>query len=283
MNSPRPGGPADRSESDRLLDAAHAVTPPVADAAHAAPPPEVDAAHAATPPSAGTDALARLLAAAAAPATGDELDGEERALAAFRAARAAPAAPVAASRPRRRLRVAAALSGLAATTVAGVAFAAVRLDRGPEPPVSPSVSTSTGVGPSGAATSGTGPSEAGPSRPTPSGPPGEASGAVPSPAPSVSAAPTGAPSVPPPVDGKLAGQCRAYLAKPERQRAKALTKPGFADLVATAGGPDRVESYCRAMSPTPTGPAQKESTPKGPSPKETPDEDDGRPGPGDED
>ncbi|WFE40553.1 hypothetical protein [Micromonospora sp. WMMD998] len=281
MNSARPGGPADRSESDRLLDAARAATPPVADAAPAATSPDVDAARAGTPPVAGGDALARLLAAAAAPATRDELDGEERALAAFRAARAAPA-PVAASRPRRRLRVAAALSGLAATTVAGVAFAAVRLDRGPEP-VRPSVSTSTGVGPSGVGTSGAGPSDAGPSRPTPSGPPGEASGAVPSPAPSVSAAPTGAPSVPPPVDAKLAAHCRAYLAKPERQRAKALTKPGFADLVAAAGGPDQVESYCRRMTPAPTGPAQKESAPKGPPPKAPPDAGDGEPGRGDED
>ncbi|SCG36271.1 hypothetical protein [Micromonospora humi] len=251
MNSPGPAGPADRAESDRRLDAARAAPP------------------------AGGDPLARLLAAAAAPATGDELAGEERALAAFRAARAAPAvterAP--APRPRRRLRIAAALSGLAATAVAGVAFAAVRLDHGPEPVVPP---TST--------TAGTGPTGTGPSRPAPSGPAGEASGAAasptpPSPTPPSSAGPPpGGHPAPPPVDGKLAGQCRAYLAKPEGQRAKALTKPGFADLVAAAGGADRVESYCRGTAPSAAAP-----TPPEPKSKKSSADEDRRPGPDDED
>ncbi|MFG1673506.1 hypothetical protein [Micromonospora sp. NPDC049282] len=249
MNSPGPVGPADRAESDRRLDAARAATP------------------------AGADPLTRLLAAAAAPATANELDGEERALAAFRAARATPQipSPSPVPRPRRRLRIAAALSGLAATAVAGVAFAAVRLDRNPEPVIPP---TST--------TAGTGPTGAGPSRPVPSGPAGEASGAAPSPTPPSptaprSAAPPGGRPVPPPVDGKLAGQCRAYLAKKEPQRAKALTKPGFADLVAAAGGADRVDSYCRGTEPTaaPTAPAPKS--------KPSPGDEDRKPGPVDGD
>ncbi|PWU57250.1 hypothetical protein DLJ47_03210, partial [Micromonospora sp. S4605] len=65
MSLRRSGRPADRTESDRLLDAAGPGAP------------------------AGTDPLARLLSAAAAPARPGELAGEEAALAAFRAARAA--------------------------------------------------------------------------------------------------------------------------------------------------------------------------------------------------
>ncbi|MDG4800606.1 hypothetical protein [Micromonospora sp. WMMD980] len=252
MHSPGPEGPADRAESDRRLAAARAATP------------------------ADADPLTRLLAAAAGPAAAHELDGEDRALAAFRAARAVPAtpAPASAPRPRRRLRIAAALSGLAATAVAGVAFAAVRLDHGPEPVVPP---TST--------TAGTGPTGTGPSRPAPGGPPGEASGAAPSPtppspAPSPAATPTGGPSAPPPVEGRLAGQCRAYLAKPEGQRAKALTKPGFADLVAAAGGADRVESYCRGVGPTASTPPAPKSKSKS---KSSPSDEKRKPGPDDED
>ncbi|WP_405089645.1 hypothetical protein OG767_18135 [Micromonospora sp. NBC_01392] len=249
MRPHRSDGPADRAESDRLLDAVHAVPP------------------------ADADPLTRLLAAAAAPATAGELDGEERALAAFRAARAAPAvaAPVPASRPRRRLRVAAALSGLAATAVAGVAFAAVRLDRSPQPVVPPAPTT---AGPA--------PTAAGPSRSTPAGPSGAASGAASSPG-----TPSGSrPAAPPSVGGALVGHCRAWLAKPEPQRARALTTPGFADLVAAAGGPDRVESYCRTLVPaaSPKTPAGKPSpkTPADPTPKK-PADDTRKPGAGDQD
>ncbi|MFI7208286.1 hypothetical protein [Micromonospora aurantiaca (nom. illeg.)] len=281
MHARRSGGPADRAESDRLLDAARAGTPPVADA----------------------DPLTRLLSAAAGPAAPDEVAGEERALAAFRAARAArgtqPAAgsvpaPVAAPRARRRLRIAAALSGLAATAVAGVAFAAVRLDREPEPVAPPATTAGpssagpsgtgptgtgptgtgpTGTGPTGTGPTGTGPAVTGPSRPAPSTPAGDASGAASPPAPSPTPAPSGTPSAaagksaPPPGGPQTAGHCRAYLAKSERQREKALTKPGYAELVAAAGGPEQVESYCRnllgvpaddpadAPEPAPPGPA----------------------------
>ncbi|SCE93404.1 hypothetical protein [Micromonospora marina] len=230
MHARRSGGPADRAESDRLLDAAPVGTPPETDA----------------------DPLTRLLSAAAAPAAPGEVAGEERALAAFRAARAAAgtapaAAAVAAPRPRRRLRIAAALSGLAATAVAGVAFAAVRLDHRPEP-VGPPATTAGPTGPSGA-----GPAVTGPSRPAPSTPAGDASGAASPPAPTPSGTPSAAapPPAPPGGDGRMAGHCRAYLAKPERQRDKALTKPGFADLVAAAGGPEQVEGYCRNLVGTP--------------------------------
>ncbi|MBB5114311.1 hypothetical protein ACLQ2Y_03425 [Micromonospora echinospora] len=228
MHARRSGGPGDRAESDRLLDAARAGTPPGAEA----------------------DPLTRLLSAAAGPATAGEVAGEDQAVAAFRAARAAPApAPVSApaARPRRRLRIAAALSGLAATAVAGVAFAAVQLDRHPEPVVPPAPAT---TGPAGS-----GPTATGPSRPAPSTPAGEASGAASPPAPSATPRPTPStparPPAPPAAGNRLVGHCRAYLAKPERQREKALTKPGYADLVAAAGGPEHVESYCRDLVAAP--------------------------------
>ncbi|TDC59147.1 hypothetical protein E1258_19035, partial [Micromonospora sp. KC207] len=103
--------PADRAESDRLLDAAR------------------DGRASGTGRTA-EDPLAALLTAAAAPARPGELAGEEAALAAFRAARAAPA-PTPARAPRRRRRwigAVAWLGALAATVTAGVAVAAVGLD-----------------------------------------------------------------------------------------------------------------------------------------------------------
>ncbi|AYF27372.1 hypothetical protein CSH63_08000 [Micromonospora tulbaghiae] len=239
MHARRSGGPADRAESDRLLDAARAGTPPGADA----------------------DPLSRLLSAAAGPAAPGEVAGEERALAAFRAARAGTEpAPVAAPRPRRRLRIAAALSGLAATAVAGVAFAAVRLDSNPEPVLPPA----TTAGP-------TGPAVTGPSRPAPSTPAGDASGAAsppaPTPVPSGTPSAKARPSAPPAGGASMAGHCRAYLAKSERQREKALTKPGFADLVAAAGGPEQVESYCRNLVGAPADDPHDDPEPERPGPR----------------
>ncbi|MEU7762748.1 hypothetical protein [Micromonospora aurantiaca (nom. illeg.)] len=249
MHARRSGGPADRAESDRLLDAARAGTPSGADA----------------------DPLTRLLSAAAGPAAPGEVAGEERALTAFRAARAAAAgaapaaAAVAAPRPRRRLRIAAALSGLAATAVAGVAFAAVRLDSNPEPVVPPATTAGpTGTGP-------TGPAVTGPSRPAPSTPAGDASGAAsppaPTPVPSGTPSARARPSAPPVGGAGLAGHCRAYLAKSERQREKALTTPGFADLVAAAGGPEQVESYCRNLVGAPADDPHDDPEPERPGPR----------------
>ncbi|MET7467854.1 hypothetical protein ACFYON_09810 [Micromonospora sp. NPDC005686] len=246
MHARRSGGPADRAESDRLLDAARVGTPPGTDA----------------------DPLTRLLSAAAGPAVPGEIAGEERALAAFRAAREAAgtapaAAAVAAPRPRRRLRIAAALSGLAATAVAGVAFAAVRLDRPPEPVVPPA----TTAGPTGAGPTGTGPAVTGPSRPAPSTPAGDASDAASPPAPSGTPSAKAGPPASPAPTGRMAGHCRAYLAKSERQREKALTTPGFADLVAAAGGPEQVESYCRNLVGAPADDPDDEPEPERPGPR----------------
>ncbi|MFG3298207.1 hypothetical protein [Micromonospora chersina] len=213
MSFRRSDRPADRAESERLLDAARAGAP-------------------AEP---GVDPLAHLLAAAAAPADPGELAGEEQALAAFRAARAAPApVPAVAPRPRHRFRLGAALAGLAATATAGVAFAAVSLDRGtePTPPPAPSTSGSTSTGAGTPTDSGSG--SAGPA------------GGVPSTAPTRGA--SGGPGRSP-TAGQLAGLCRGYLAKSDQQRARALESPAFADLVTAAGGADRVEGYCLALVP----------------------------------
>ncbi|MEV0810978.1 hypothetical protein [Micromonospora sp. NPDC050200] len=71
-------------------------------------------------------------------------------------------------------------------------------------------------------------------------------GAVPS-----SASPSGRPgaSGKPAPDGKLAGQCRAYLAMSPAQREKASGTQSFADLVAAAGGAGQVEAYCQRLVP----------------------------------
>lgn len=214
MSFRRSDGPADRAESERLLDTAREGRPPAARA----------------------DPLVHLLAAAAAPGNPGELSGEEQALAAFRAARATAApVPHRAPRPRRlRVGVAAWVAGLAATATAGVAFAAVSLDRPQEPvaPPAPGTPGSTGSGTAGSPTGAGGPT---------GGAPGSA-------APSTGSAPTGGPGRPAGTE-QLAGLCRAYLAKPLGQRDRALATAAFADVVAAAGGTDRVDGFCARLVP----------------------------------
>ncbi|WP_328347396.1 hypothetical protein [Micromonospora sp. NBC_00421] len=247
MNFHRParsGRTVDRAEAERLLDPTGTGTPST------------------------DDPLARLLAAAAAPARPDELAGEHEAVAAFRAARtAATPGPAVAGRRRRRLTtgVVAWIAGVAATATAGVAFAAVTLDdRPPE--------RTPGPGPSA--------SETGSTRPTPHRQgPSRRSTAAPGGTPSVTAVPPATPHDGKPAgSGKLVGQCRAYLAKSSEQRLKAVTRPGFADLVAAAGGADRVEAYCRELVPghPSTGPDDPDDDGDG-GPK---DDDPAGPGPG---
>lgn len=210
MTFRRSDGPADRAESERLLDGARAGRPPQP----------------------GDDPLTHLLAAAATPAGPGELPGEEQAVAAFRAARANPVPAPAPAPRRRRIRVGAAAwaAGLAATATAGVTFAAVSLDR-PEQPAPPVPSTA-GSGDTGStARSQEGTPGAGTSGPA--------------------ASPTPVPGGPghPATMRQLTGLCRAYLAKPDPQRATALAEPAFADLVVAAGGADRVAAYCVQLVP----------------------------------
>ncbi len=210
----------DRAECDRLLDDARGPRA-----------------------AASADPLAGLLRAAAAPPRPRELAGEEAALAAFRAARqVAPGAS--AARPRRRRFTASAvlwLAGLAATATAGAALAAVKLDRTgekPPPPVPATVApvpTDVATTPTGIPTTPTA-AQATPTAaqatPTPSG----AGRGGPTQTPSGVAPPPPAASPVPPEPGPQAtahlargnsGHCKAYLSKSERQREKALRKPGF--------------------------------------------------------
>ncbi|MFG2054579.1 hypothetical protein ACGFI9_11180 [Micromonospora sp. NPDC048930] len=217
MSFRRSDGPADRAESERLLDTARAGGPPEA----------------------GADPLVHLLAAAAAPTNPGELSGEEQAVAAFRAARAYPVpgpAPARLPRPRRfRVGVAAWAAGLAATATAGVAVAAVSLDR-PEQPAPPPVPTTAGR---------TGAGDTGSPSQSPGGTPSVgASGPAASPTPDG----TGGPGRPA-TEQQLTGLCRAYLAKPDEQRAAALETAAYADLVAAAGGAGQVEAYCVRLVP----------------------------------
>ncbi|WFE65648.1 hypothetical protein [Micromonospora sp. WMMD714] len=226
--SARPGRTVDRAEAERLLDSTALGVPSSAD-----------------------DPLARLLAAAAAPARPGELAGEQAAMAGFRAARGA-AAPVP-GRRRRRLTtgVVAWIAGLAVTATAGVAFAAVTLDDRP-------AERAPGPVPSASDTGSTSPTPHRPDDPSrrPTAAPGGVSpGTAVPPATPSHGKPTG--------NGGWTGQCRAYLAKPPEQRAKALTKPGFAGLVAAAGGPERVEEYCRALVPDRPAPGPATGGPKG--------------------
>ncbi|WP_433341824.1 hypothetical protein [Micromonospora sp. CA-111912] len=234
--------PADRSESDRLLDAARA-----------------DREDAAGPGRPAGDPLARLLAAAAGPTRPGELAGEEAALAAFRAARVAPASAPARTPRRFTVGVVAWIGALAATATAGVAVAAATLDQAEEPAPPPAPST--------ASASPADPDASGPTAPRPTG---SGPGGSPSPVPAPTATPSGAgpsgagPSGPaqpgtPSADtrspdpghsgtvAQLPGLCRAYLAKSAAQRERALEKPGFAPLVAAAGGAAEVESYCQDL------------------------------------
>ncbi|MBO4165211.1 MULTISPECIES: hypothetical protein [Micromonospora] len=220
--SARAGRTVDRAEAERLLDQAGVDAPP-----------------------ATAEPLARLLAAAAAPARPGELAGEQAAVVAFRAARAAgvPAPAVVARRGRRLTTgVVTWIAALAATATAGVAFAAVTRDgpaeRVPGPAPSSTTATPTAAGSARPTPQRSGPVRQDPTRRPPSGPGGapSAPGTVPGPG-----GPAGT--------AKVTGQCRAYLAKSPEQREKALTKPGFAEVVAAAGGADRVEAYCRQLVP----------------------------------
>ncbi|MFC8906266.1 hypothetical protein ACFT2B_26885, partial [Micromonospora sp. NPDC057140] len=77
----------------------------------------------------------------------------------------------------------------------------------------------------------------------------------------------------PTVVARLPGLCRSYLAKPVAQRAKALTTPAYAPLVAAAGGATEVDAFCRRLVPDvdPGGtPAPRPPRTGRPAPKVTP-------------
>lgn len=167
--------------------------------------------------------LVDLLAAAAAPAHASELAGEQTALAAYRQARLTPAAE-----PRRpsmiqtalakllTVKVAAATIGI--TALGGVALASGTLptqaqDRAPQAQATPSQSAGAADG-------------AGSPTAKPSAKDNE---------------PKGTPSP------SMVGLCKAYAAKPDGERGKALESPAFTALVTAAGGADKATAYCTAV------------------------------------
>ncbi|MEZ0094824.1 hypothetical protein [Streptacidiphilus sp. EB129] len=163
----------------------------------------------------GHDALAGLIAAAAAPAADGELPGEQAALAAFRAARLAPVPP---SRKRPmltsavlRLLSAKVVAAALATALGGVAVAAA-----------------TGNMP--AALGG---------RPVRSGPAATASAGAPGRSPSATV--TGSAAA---VPSELAALCRVLAVSGGSNPGTVLAEHRFAALVAAAGGQAEVPGYC---------------------------------------
>ncbi|MFD0731556.1 hypothetical protein [Planotetraspora mira] len=185
---------------------------------------------------AGPDQLAKLLAAAAAPAERGELAGEEAAVAAFREAHLVPAL-----QPRKRSMIKTALlkfvtlkvaaAALSATAVGGVALAAgtghlPESLGGPAPSVRPTATHDTGKAPT-----------AGDKHPSASSSSSSSSSPSPSPSPS------------------LVGLCRAYQAGAGDNPGKALDNPAFTHLITVAGGKDKVAAYCADRLKTRAGKA----------------------------
>ncbi|MFJ9946720.1 hypothetical protein [Kitasatospora sp. NPDC091207] len=218
--------------------------------------------------------VARVLAAAAAPATAGELAGEEAALAAFREARLAPApaGPAVPAPVRRRSMATAALARafstkavavvLGATALGGVAVAAGTgnlpspLGGGTEEPRRPLLAPATA--PSAPAAGSAAPDGSPSARRPGSGPStGASSGGPSSGAPSTGAVAPPSPGAPPspfaPAETRgsqaralLIALCQGYTdrkGKGERQRLL-VADPQFGALVAAAGGPEEVEAYC---------------------------------------
>ncbi|BCJ73613.1 hypothetical protein CS0771_31570 [Catellatospora sp. IY07-71] len=96
--------------------------------------------------------------------------------------------------------------------------------------------------------------------PNPLGSPSDKPSASHSPKPDHSTGAKGSPSP------NLEGLCKAYDAKPDGERGKALQSPAFQALITAAGGQDKVADFCMTVLPTakPTGkpatPGSKPST-----------------------
>ncbi|WP_433124030.1 hypothetical protein ACQPWW_17875 [Micromonospora sp. CA-240977] len=242
----------DHAETERLLDSARAAVDATAYQSRRA---DAASSPAPVPPA---DPVAGVLAAAAAPARSGELAGEEAALAAFRAARANPAPSVPHRPGRRRLTTGAVawIGAVAATATAGAAFAAVTLDRTPDP-VAPAP-TRTSSSPDRSSTSG--------ERTAPPGPPspGHPSSGAPVGPPSPGPPSPGHPSTPGAPPGELPGLCRSWQAKKPEQREQALRTRAFERLVAAAGGVAEVPAYCQRMAPEPR--PSEPAKPKAPPP-----------------
>jgi hypothetical protein len=206
---------------------------------------------------AGYTKVAQLLAAAAAAPTPEELAGQGAVLAEFRAmARARPAAVLAPGRARlarrRRRRGLAVAIVVGALATGGVAGAATGHLPGPVRDAARAITgtetgaeTGTGTGtPAGAttgqpSTSATGiPNASGSAAPRPGGAPGSGSGSAPG---STGAGPAAGPAV--------QGLCEAYAAGNGVERGGKLDASAFEELVAVAGGEEKVAAYCEDLLP----------------------------------
>ncbi|TDC70386.1 hypothetical protein E1193_29875 [Micromonospora sp. KC606] len=155
------------------------------------------------------------------------------------------------------------VAGVVTVATAGVAFAAATLDRpaDPQPPDRPpaSLPEPTTAPVEGGDTVEPGSPAGGSTTDAPTGTPaghpfpGATSGRPATPgSPATSGSPSASASPGEPAgDPRFRGKCRAYLAKSARQREKILATPAFVDLVAAAGGSDRVEAYCRQLLDSP--------------------------------
>ncbi|WP_407836623.1 hypothetical protein ACE1OC_09395 [Streptomyces sp. DSM 116496] len=175
----------------------------------------------------GHEALAGLLAAAAAPAGKNELSGEQEALAVFRAARLAPATASAAAAPaptprKRSLLTPATLLG------AKVAAAALAAALG-------GVAVAAGTGNLPTVLGGA------PERERPAASPTPGTRAADAPSPGASGRSSAA------VPADLADLCRAFARAPGPRPEEVLAEQRFAPLVAAAGGRSAVPGYCRPV------------------------------------
>lgn len=161
---------------------------------------------------AGPASLAALLAAASAPAHPGELAGRRTAVEAFGARHAL------APQPGRRSMLKTALAKM--LTVKAAAVAAVAVGGGV------ALAATTGVLPNPLSTSSGKPSASHSARPS------HSPGAKGSPSPS------------------LEGLCKAYAAKPDGERGKALESPAFQALITAAGGQDKVADFCMKLLPS---------------------------------
>jgi hypothetical protein len=202
----------------------------------------LDAAHAerllSGAPITGDDPMSRLLLAATAPASADELSGEDEAVRAFHLARRAYVVPplprpVAPRRHRSRwgwalvVKVAALVLATASAGWALAATTGVLPAPWDDTPVSPAPVTT-------AVTHST------PRVGTTAAPSQTPSGGSPS-SPGLGATPTAGGST----DPAIHGLCQAFVSQGEDP--DLLDSPGFARLVEVAGGADQVPDYCHAL------------------------------------
>jgi hypothetical protein len=192
--------------------------------------------------------LSRLLAAAAAPPRPGELAGLRAAVAAFEEA-GRYERPAATPRRRRALRPLAAAAALAAMLAGGVAVAA-ETGNLPGRPVTDHSAPVTGAPPETT------------TRPAPSH-----SGTATAPQPPGDRGRTLSPTSP-----AVAGLCRAWDAHRRNPRKDPITAEAMRDLVAAAGGEDRIPAYCAAVlarpgthQPTPSHPTGKPAAKPTPS------------------